>query len=218
MATSYNGYPASTDKAAIGVKDFKVAGRSFPGGVKAGDVATVLRYVVAQHHLRVRPVGADSDEWGYAYRNVRSGSRLSNHSSGTAVDVDAAEHPLGKAGTYTAAEVARIHRIVNTECKGLVTWGGDWSRPDEMHYEIKNYADRAKLAALAKALVSPAWFKRTLTVGMEGADVKRVQARLGVKADGVFGPVTCDAVRRMEARLALPVTGKVDKSRAFYVG
>ena len=38
MATSYNGWPASSDKASIGV----VASDVFPGGAKAGDVTIVL--------------------------------------------------------------------------------------------------------------------------------------------------------------------------------
>ena len=52
-AYSYNGWPASVDAASIGVVPFVVAGVPFPGGVKGGDVFTVLHHVAREFHHRV---------------------------------------------------------------------------------------------------------------------------------------------------------------------
>ena len=51
---------------------------------------------------------------------------------------------------------------------------------------------------------------RTLRVGSRGADVKRVQRRLHVHADGVFGRVTKRAVARFQRRHHLRATGVVN--------
>ena len=42
--------------------------------------------------------------------------------------------------------------------------------------------------------------KRTLTVGMSGGDVRAVQGKLGIKADGAFGPGTRAAVLAFQRR------------------
>ena len=58
---SYNGWPASKNPADFGgLEKLVVAGESFMPGVRAGDVATVLRYVAEQMHRRVEPVVAAS--------------------------------------------------------------------------------------------------------------------------------------------------------------
>lgn len=82
------------------------------------------------------------DDWPYAYRPVRGYSTWSNHASGTAIDLNATDHPLGKAGTFTDAEVQIIHRMLRARFvpKGgtipVIRWGGDYrNRKDEMHFE-----------------------------------------------------------------------------------
>lgn len=143
--SSYNGWPASDSPSAIGIDaGFRAGGIAFPGGVKGGDVATVLGYVIEQFWDRVEDPLIDPDTgapgygcWGYSYRaNVNNPSTLSCHSSGTAVDVSAPAHPNGAAGTFTDAERAAIYEIL-AECQGAVQWGGDYSGTvDEMHFEI----------------------------------------------------------------------------------
>lgn len=51
--------------------------------------------------------------------------------------------------------------------------------------------------------------KPTLKRGSRGADVRTLQKKLGVRADGVFGPVTERAVREFQARQRLVVDGIV---------
>ena len=144
MAQSYNGWPASSDKNAIGV----VQSHWFPGGVKAGDVTTVLRYVAEQFNARVEPlVGGWC--WGYNYRaNANNPSSLSCHASGTAIDLNAPEHPNGVRGTFSDAQRGEIYRILD-EVQGAVYWldGVDGGTADEMHFEIQvNAADLARIA------------------------------------------------------------------------
>ena len=135
MARSQNGWPASPNRADIGVAGFVVAGVSFPGGVVEGDPATVLGHVAQQFHVRVEALRHPGC-WGYNYREIEGGADLSNHSSGTAIDINAPRHPLGASGTFTAAQRAEIGRIL-AECDGVVRWGGNYSgRKDEMHFEL----------------------------------------------------------------------------------
>ena len=137
---SYNGWPANSDKGAIGV----VASEWFPGGVKAGDVTTVLGYVARQLDARVEPI-VGGWCWGYTYKqNVNNPSSLSCHASGTAIDYNAPDHPNGSGGTFTDAQVGTIYAILD-EVQGAVDWLEGY---DEMHFEIAvNASDLAQVAA-----------------------------------------------------------------------
>lgn len=140
MASSYNGWPASDDRDAIGV----VPSYWFPGGVKAGDVQAVLGYVAAQLDARVEPI-VDGHCWGYTYKaNVNNPSQLSCHASGTAIDFNAPAHPNGSSNTFTDQQVGEIYAILD-EVQGSVSWLSGY---DEMHFEICcNATDLAQVAA-----------------------------------------------------------------------
>lgn len=144
---SQNGWTASPDRADIGVRPFSVAGIEFPGGVRGGGVAMVLTYLVSAFHTRVEPLVAGWC-WGYAYRPIVGSQTVSNHASGTAVDINAPRHPLGVKNTFTPAKVKAIRAILR-ELEGVVRWGGDYSgRVDEMHFEITGtLADVDRVAA-----------------------------------------------------------------------
>jgi len=141
MATSYNGWPASPDKAEIGV----VSSDVFPGGAKAGDVTIVLGYVARQLNARVEPC-IDGWNWGYTYKaNTSNPSQLSCHASGTAIDWNAPDHGYGASGTFTDAQVGTIYQILD-EVQGSVSWLEGY---DEMHFEIcVDAADLAQVAAV----------------------------------------------------------------------
>jgi hypothetical protein len=142
MAESYNGWPASPDKAAIGV----VSNEWFPGGAKAGDVATVLGYVARQLDARVEPI-VGGWCWGFTYKaNTSNPSQLSCHASGTAIDWNAPDHGYGASGTFTDAQEGQIYAILD-EVQGSVGWLRGY---DEMHFEIQ--VDPADLARVAAAL------------------------------------------------------------------
>jgi hypothetical protein len=126
--TSYNGWPASDDRSAIGV----VPSDWFPGGVKAGDVSTVLGYVMRQLDARVEAI-VDGWNWGYTYKaNVNNPSQLSCHASGTAGDFNAPSHPNGSSGTFSDEQVGVIYQILD-EVQGSISWLSGY---DEMHFEV----------------------------------------------------------------------------------
>lgn len=149
--TSYNGWPCSDSKEAINVQDFgDQYGLPFPGGVRGGDVATVLGYVASQIHFRVEECIAGYD-WGYSYReNVNSPGSMSCHASATAIDYNAPLHGNGAYGTWTDSQKGEIYAILN-EVQGAVQWGEDYTGTiDGMHFEIIVGADT--LAAVAATL------------------------------------------------------------------
>ena len=132
--TSYNGWPASKDRAAIGIKSYTVPGTTVKLAC-AEKVAPLLIGFAAEFHKLIEPIDGSADDWGYCYRMVRgSTDKLSNHSSGTALDLNASKHALGKIGTFDAAKVPMIQALAK---KYGLTWGGDYrGRKDEMHFEL----------------------------------------------------------------------------------
>jgi hypothetical protein len=107
-------------------------------------VGPLLAAFAAEFHKLIEPIdGGTLDDWGYAFRMVRgSTDRLSCHSSGTAIDLNATKHPLGKVGTFPAEKVPMIRALAK---KYGLKWGGDFkSRPDDMHFEVEVSATKAK--------------------------------------------------------------------------
>jgi len=149
MLTSYNGWPASKDQAEIGIKSYAVPGTAIKLRC-AEKVAPLLIGFAAEYHLLIEPldIGAN-DDWGFCYRMVRgTTNKLSNHSSGTAIDLNASRHPLGQIGTFEPGKVPMLRALAH---KYGLTWGGDYkSRKDEQHYEIS--IDAVKVAALIKKI------------------------------------------------------------------
>ncbi len=64
-------------------------------------------------------------------------------SSGTAIGLNSTKHPLTKRGTFSAEKVPMIKALCK---KWGLAWGGEWTRADEMHFEIAvNEAKAAKI-------------------------------------------------------------------------
>lgn len=146
MVNSQNGWPASENRAEIAVAAFKVGSVEFPGGVRTGPVAAVLAYLVAQFHARVEPL-VEGWCWGHYFREVTGGGSVSNHGSGTAVDINAPRHGYGDVNTFTVAQRRTIRAILK-EVNSSVRWGGDYTgTKDEMHFEINTDQAGVDLAA-----------------------------------------------------------------------
>ena len=143
MQTSYNGYPASKDAAEIKIKSYPVKGTDRKLRC-AESVGPLLAAFAAEFHELIEPIDEGTfDDWGYAYRMVRGTTdKLSNHSSGTAIDLNATKHALGKIGTFPAEKVPMIRALAK---KYGLKWGGDYvNRKDEMHFEVEISAAKAK--------------------------------------------------------------------------
>lgn len=146
---SYNGWPASKDQAEINVKPYPVKGTNLKIRCAAG-AGELLAGFAAEFHELIEPIDEGAlDDWAYAFRMVRGTTdKLSCHSSGTAIDLNASKHPLGKVGTFEAAKVPMIRALAK---KYGLTWGGDYrNRKDEMHFEVS--ISKEKAIALAKKL------------------------------------------------------------------
>jgi hypothetical protein len=132
---SSNGWPASKDKAEIKIKAYPIPGTSIKLQC-AEDVAPLLIGFATEFHKLIEPIdGVSLDDWGYCFRMIRgSTENLSNHSSGTAIDLNATKHALGKIGTFPEEKVPMIRALAK---KYSLTWGGDYrNRKDEMHFEV----------------------------------------------------------------------------------
>jgi len=133
--TSPNGWPASEDRKALGIQSFSIPDTSLKIAC-AKDVAQILVAFCQDFHGWVEPIDQGQlDDWGYAFRMTRGSDKvLSNHSSGTAVDLNALKHQLGKSNTFTKQQTNTIQVLI---VKYGLSWGGNYKRrKDEMHFEI----------------------------------------------------------------------------------
>ena len=133
--TSPNGWPASEDCKALGIESFVVPGTKIKFAC-AKAVAPLLVNFAKDFHDWVEPIDEGQlDDWGYDFRQTRGSDRiLSNHASGTAIDLNAIKHPLGKSNTFNKDQRNMINLLITNY--GL-TWGGNYKkRKDDMHFEI----------------------------------------------------------------------------------
>jgi len=149
MTTSQNGWTASKVRSEIEIESFAIPGTKVKLAC-AKAVAPLLVGFATEFHELIEPIDEGGlDDWGYAFRDVRGvPGKLSNHSSGTAIDLNATKHPLGKAGTFPAEKVPMIKALAK---KYSLTWGGsdNWRRKDEMHFEVAIPPSKVE-AAIAK--------------------------------------------------------------------
>jgi hypothetical protein len=143
---SQNGWPASPKPEDLDVVTFGVPFRKGTFKVAlARSAANPLLRMAEWWDRNIEPVAVIH---GYDFRNIRGPSaKLSNHASGTAIDLNPDLHPLESGpgtgvdelgrkavGTVPADKVAAL-RAKAAEL-GL-RWGGDYpGRKDEMHFEV----------------------------------------------------------------------------------
>lgn len=135
VATSQNGYTAN-DRSRI--KSFTIPGTTRNVSLRFGAPGEMLCHFAAWFDKNIESVdGGILDDWGYAERPIRgSSTTLSNHASGTAIDLNAPRHPLGKRNTFSAEQTRKIRAQLKVY-EGAIRWGGDYkNRADEMHFEI----------------------------------------------------------------------------------
>jgi hypothetical protein len=224
LATSQNSYPANNKSLIHSV--------TVPGGtiaVRKGPAGDLLIWFATQFHQHVEALEWPGN-WGYAERPIRGSSTvLSNHASGTAIDLNAPQHPLGSNPTsnFTTEQISTI-RLLLGRMRGAIRWGGDYSgRKDPMHFEVIVSERRCQtiLAELtgttvpAESLVTGA-----LKVGSKGPAVAALQGLLNrmfpayskLVVDGDFGPATETVVKEFQRRSGLNpdgIVGPLTKSK-----
>lgn len=150
----------------------------------AGPAGFLLAIVVKFIADVVEPVvGKVLDDWAVAFRTIRGDeTTLSNHASGTAVDVNALKHPLGKTGTWHYRIVFHGRKrwagvLINAFLRrpafgGVIRWGRNYhGRKDEMHFEIN--ADQRAVAAAARSWARLPRGKAILAANPSQAEVLR---------------------------------------------
>lgn len=141
MATSQNGWTVNPRNRT----DLVVTGVNF-GGVRSGDVFTVLQYVATRYAAKVERL-IPGQCGAYNPRKVEDSDEWSDHASATAIDTNWQRHQRGKRGTFTRAQVAEIRELL-AYCEGVVYWGGDFTTTvDEMHFGIHGNAAAVKPVA-----------------------------------------------------------------------
>lgn len=147
VPTSQNGWPVVTASAVI---DKKVLGVEFPNGWLKGDVDFIFTDLVI--NLNEIEKIHDGWCWGWHVKEIEGSDVISNHSSATAFDYNAPDHPVGVRNSYSKEKQAKIRALLK-RYDGVIRWGGDYAnRPDDMHFEI--VGNKAAVAAVAKKLRS----------------------------------------------------------------
>jgi hypothetical protein len=217
VATSQNGFSAN-DRSLI-------VSYAIPGGkvaLRRGPAGELLAAAARRWHAEVEPLVWPGC-WGYAERTIRGDSTtLSNHASGTAIDLNAPRHPLGTdpRTNFSPTAIAAARRIV-ADSAGCLRWGGDYiGRRDGMHLEVVAPEARcgqvlARWRGQPATPPNPSAAMATLTVGQRGPAVAALQRWLNAYAwrpalplltvDGVYGDQTVAVVKAAQAQVG--VTG-----------
>jgi hypothetical protein len=153
MATAQNGWPVvpNTDAGRAKLTELVLPGTmDHSVRVLSGDVATIARWHVAEYHRRVEPIKPKGC-WGWNVRKIGKGPDWSNHAAACAWDLNAPDNPDGVPvkKVMTPAQIHECHKL-ERESDGVLRWGGDWSDPDAMHWEI--VGTRAQAAAFARKI------------------------------------------------------------------
>jgi hypothetical protein len=167
LPTSQNGYSANDINLTT---SYLIPGTTRKVRLRKGDTGFLLVHLAAWFDKHIESVdGGEFDDWGYAERPIRgSKTTLSNHASGTAIDLNSARHPLGAVNTFTNAQESAIRKQLKVY-EGAIRWGGDYrGRKDEMHFEIEPGTARvARVAAkLRKAAEAPKTTDPRLTIAV----------------------------------------------------
>lgn len=178
MATSQNGYVAND---ITRTQSWKIPGTARAIRLRKGSPGALLVQFAAWFDKNIEDIEAGQlDDWGYAEREIRgSTTTLSNHASGTAMDLNAARHPLGARNTFTKTQAAKIRAQLKVY-DGCIRWGGDYqNRADEMHFEIVR--DVAACDAALKKVTAPPVIdtppsKGTTDMALTAADITAIRA------------------------------------------
>lgn len=151
MRYSQNGWPVIERETLT--RSWVIPGADRTMKLADGAAGFVLAWWTLWFHDRVEPLSEGGyDDWGWALRLIADSTTISNHASGTAVDLNSLKHPVGSAETrtFTLEQIDRINRRL-AFVQNVIRWGGNYSTTtDAMHFEIN--ADPATVAAVCELL------------------------------------------------------------------
>jgi hypothetical protein len=142
MANSQNGWPvldSGTSGPPPRLRHWQIPGTGRKIMLRDGSAGFLLIHLATWFDRRIEALDTGIfDDWGWASRPVRGSTIISNHASGTAMDLNATKHPMGVStrATFSNQEIEWIHRRLRFY-RGCIRWGGDYQgRPDGMHFEL----------------------------------------------------------------------------------
>jgi hypothetical protein len=181
---------------------------------------------------------APTSRWAYNCRMIADTGQPSLHSAGIAVDIDPDENPYTEGDPFSGKigpdHVAAALAIRNGNGARVWSWGGHWSKPDRMHFQLDRGPSAvdvdwrtvagggqevAGTAATASVAMDVKEDEMVLSKGAKNAAVTRFQECLLVwdssalpkdGADGVFGNETVEWVGRFQEGFGLEKTGVID--------
>jgi hypothetical protein len=144
MAVSQNGWSANQSSL---IASYTIPGTGVKIALRKGDASVVLLHFAQWYNAHIEPL-TKADTGGYNPRTISGSSILSNHASGTAMDLRWNRHPRGARGTFTAAQKAAVHAQLKFY-EGLIRWGEDYASAtiDGMHFEINKGTAATKTVA-----------------------------------------------------------------------
>ncbi|ONI91971.1 hypothetical protein ALI144C_00345 [Actinosynnema sp. ALI-1.44] len=105
------------------MRSFAVPGATHVVMPIRADVAPLLLEFARWWHVTVEQLVVPGC-WGYAYREISGSNSLSNHASGTAIDLNAPRHPLGAFGTVPG----HLRGVIESKAAALgLRWGGSYT-------------------------------------------------------------------------------------------
>lgn len=154
MAESANGYEV-LDQDPSGpypqLREWVLPGMNRKFWLRDGAAGFLLVHITMWYDTEVEEIDiGSSDDHGWGLRKIGGTDIWSNHSSGTAIDLNALLHPQGvpTKDTFTSKEIIRIHNRLKMY-SGCIKWGGDYrTTPDAMHFEI----DKPLASVVTKAV------------------------------------------------------------------
>jgi peptidoglycan LD-endopeptidase CwlK len=139
-------------------------------------------------------------------RRGASKTMRSRHLTGHAVDLGVM---IGRRLTWEAPayhDLAECMKKAAREVDVVIEWGGDWrSFFDGPHFQLPWRSYPASVNTSEGGKIGPRY--RNLTLGSKGPRVVTMQKKLGIKADGDFGPKTLVALKKYQRKQGLKADG-----------
>lgn len=128
------------------IVSIRIFGTDAPLNIKTHRLWLRLEDIFREHnpHYLKEDIKRDRNEWFYVCRPIAGTNAYSKHSWGIAGDLEASENNQGVLFFKTEIWRKGSESILQSEKEGF-TWGGRFSNPDAMHWEVA---------------VSPGWIRR----------------------------------------------------------
>ena len=167
--------------------------------------------------------------WAYNCRKIGGSNNYSLHSAGIAIDIDPKDNPYTHgdrySGTIKEPHVRAVLAIKNSAGKSVWSWGGNWSKPDRMHFQLDQAPNAVDVdwstvpGGGAAAAITNDEEGQVLTTDSGGKAVVHFQNALltwkpdslpKYGADGDYGNETITAVKAFQKEYGLEETGNID--------